>query len=402
MTTEPSDTITTTVEDDGVTVTRELTGGADWVAASIQIESDRDEEVLVRVVDEFPSSLSVEESAFAPDARPDMGDVSSDSATLRQTVGEDSVLVQYGVLLSEPLSELRWEPPTIRSVESAARARALTTQGDRGSDASNDWSADSTETAVSSTLASQLMEAFDTDADESARRTPDAATESDERVAPETSANATESDSGHDVDERSGATEQSTDDERTATDRESEEGTATTRRSVGVEAAPPDRPVDEETAAGASARAVPQSVSVRLDRLSARVEEFSAYATALEGLIDEYGTGTEVIDGLESEIEDLDARLADLSSDVTSVRQSHDSDVETIESDIQSVEGRLDEFDTDLQEVRSSVDDVKAEIRAVSDDVAEMRDEMASVEAEIESLNEFRQSLAEISHVGSD
>lgn len=68
-------TAKTTVSIGGVTVTRTVDVHDIGVVGEIQVGSTGEVPLLVSVAEVVPEGLTVEEAAFRPDARPDMGEV---------------------------------------------------------------------------------------------------------------------------------------------------------------------------------------------------------------------------------------------------------------------------------------------------------------------------------------
>lgn len=420
----------------GVTVERTLRRDERAIVGTLDIRSARDEPVLVHVVDRFPSALGVHDAAFEPDAEPDMGDVSSHGASVRHVVGDESAQVRYRLVPSDEPSDVEWEAPTIRSVERTDFMRDAA-EVDRGTEGS-------TADPASSDLFQQLEAVFDR-------------TASGSETAPDDPADAPEDAPAGD-DESTGAGSGDADE---ATPSESAGASAAgpaSERSTERDAEPPADVEGDERATpgdaqpltrGASRssptvpadadreRAVPRSLEVRLDRLSARVEEMASYATALEAIIDEYGTGTEVVEGIERRLDDLDGRLASLRADFDDAHDTYAEDLDSVQADVSSLdddlerldetvddlgtavetneagvdaaerdlstlETRVDGFESDLESLRETVRTVETELSTVRGEVGEVRSELDVLRDQVDSLNAFRKSLAEISDLEKD
>jgi hypothetical protein len=135
-----------------------------------------------------------------------------------------------------------------------------------------------------------------------------------------------------------------------------------------------------------------QSIELRIDHLSARIEEFAAYTAGLEELLDDHGTASTFIDRMEAELATLDEGLQSTRDDVDAVRESHDEDVSDLRERTDRLDDRLDsvreDFETDLE-------DVHDRIETVEDDVQALREEVGELRAEVAELKNLRESLAD-------
>ena len=100
---------------------------------------------------------------------------------------------------------------------------------------------------------------------------------------------------------------------------------------------------------------------MRLDHLSARVEKFGAYSSALEDFVDEHGTVSELFDRIDEDVTDLETRI-----------------------------------DGTNEELSAEADDLATEIEHVRDDVGSMREEIATLTSEVRELRSMRESLAAV------
>lgn len=365
---------TARVSKDGVSIERTLVCDEDAIFATMGIRSERDDPVLVHVVDQIPADLSIDEVSFKPGDEPDMGETSMEHVSIRHQIDDAAARINYGIFPSEPVTEIDWGQPDIREVFSVDEAQS-------GEDGSGSMATVMTaETAVN------------------------------------------------------GAT----------VDPDGEQGAPTlgTGRS--------SRPEQPDTAGQGERRArdVPRRVEVRLDRLSARVEKFAAYATTLEEIIDEYGAGTEVVDEFHAHLDDLESRLDTVEADVATNRaavteeidevwedldgvesavddlaedttrlestvQGHDAQLETLQEAVdenqdalESVQGRVseqaDQFDAvedDVASLHGSVGDLESDVSTIGDAIDDLRTDLETLETELEELKAFRKSLAEISFI---
>jgi predicted nucleic acid-binding Zn-ribbon protein len=166
--------------------------------------------------------------------------------------------------------------------------------------------------------------------------------------------------------------------------------------------------IDEETLAtlGDAFGGVPNSVDTRISHVQSRVSDIEAYADAIEEFIDENGTARELLDQLEAETERLDARTerleAELADDLDQRLEESREERAEIRADVEAVETLLeesvDDLEGDLAEVTDDLDaladrledaeaDLAAEVETVEDDVEAVRDDLAEIEAWREQLS---------------
>lgn len=137
----------TTVTHGDVVVRRELTSKAEGIVGEIEIRSQRDEPVLVHVVDEFRSDLPVESAAFRPDCDPDGGSITPERASIVQPVEAEPITVEYGIKLPGPVGEVQFDDPTIRGVEAATSTRSAAPMSDGGEQSPGGTASEETESA---------------------------------------------------------------------------------------------------------------------------------------------------------------------------------------------------------------------------------------------------------------
>ena len=136
----------TVVSNEDVEVSRRLTRKGKGIVGVVEIRSTgRKPVAMVHVVDDFPTDLPVEVVGFNSETEPEAGNITPDGVSIKQTVEDDPVEVQYGVKLSDPVESIEFDPPEIRGVETAEITRSGTslTDGGRRSSASGDGVDDS-------------------------------------------------------------------------------------------------------------------------------------------------------------------------------------------------------------------------------------------------------------------
>lgn len=141
---------------------------------------------------------------------------------------------------------------------------------------------------------------------------------------------------------------------------------------------------------------------VRVQHLQQRISDLEAYTDSLESFINENGTGRKLIndlkasmESLETEIEDYEERidttgedlseledgLTDLSEDLTSIGE----DVEALSADLSDLDAEVDEIGDEMERL----DDLEEQ-------TASIRDDLEGIHDHLESLDSFRDRLLSV------
>ncbi|MEF8852636.1 MAG: hypothetical protein V5A28_09480 [Haloarculaceae archaeon] len=371
-----------TVSRDGVTVERELTIDGDEITGTIDIESCRDDSMFVHVVEDLPAGLSVEDAAFEPASAPDIGDISPERISLRHNVADEPVRIRYWIATSNAAANGEWRSPFIEAVKKAELTRSTTGRATTrdsqtaphpavtGPDATSETGPP--ESGDSSPSGSEAAAAPGSETRESREQTPgddspDGAVESPAE--------------GERGDEE--LTDRSTGDpDGRTTAGEREEGTPASGRARAAESG------------------VPRSLHLRIDHLSARMQEFAAYTSSLQTLIDERGTASEIVDDLESNLDQLGERLDALQLEMESIRVSHDEDVEDIhasvdriETAVDRVESEIDSLETEIAEHDGRFDDVRSDVATLENRLDAHDSSLDEVESDVGTLEERQETF---------
>ncbi|PSQ23164.1 hypothetical protein BRD04_03615 [Halobacteriales archaeon QS_9_67_17] len=340
-----------TVSQGDVEVTRTVEADGSKMVGELEITSTAVHTVSVEVVEEFPSDASVDSVRFKSDAAPDDRDVSADRLVVEQTVDDEPERIVYGVVFADSVEDVAVSEPVIRGVTPAAAETATDAasddraMGDGGSDPERDGASLSLDDPVADP---NDENDFTRGGDRSGHDTGQ-------------TADADEVPSGPELDDLDDGSEAATDEpaEVDLSDPASAEETTDSDDSSADDTESTD---DEGSTPGQ------RSMEMRLDHLSARVEEFGAYSSALENFIDEHGTVSEFFDRVEDDVADLEAR----------------------------VDGTNEELSAEIDDVRGNVSDLATEIEHVRDDVGSMREEIVTLTAEVRELRSMRESLAAV------
>ena len=131
-----------------------------------------------------------------------------------------------------------------------------------------------------------------------------------------------------------------------------------------------------------------RSTELRVDRLSARVEEFATYAEALEPFLDEHGTAPEFVDRVESRVDDIDERITDTRNDL---EMKLDEEAAAIRAELST---ETTDLRSELEETRSEVAALRDDLGTVQEDVTALREEIAALSEDVGELTEMRESMA--------
>ncbi|WP_267642933.1 hypothetical protein [Haloarchaeobius amylolyticus] len=146
------------------------------------------------------------------------------------------------------------------------------------------------------------------------------------------------------------------------------------------------------------------STEVRLDHLQSRVERFAAYADAMETFLDENGTGKDLLEDLQEDIETLEAEQADLAEELSAEREERATLGESVEANAAELD-RIDDLEESMETLRSDFEErseaLTAELRELGDAVdrltgaiEEVDDRLDDLDARVEENAKVRQALA--------
>jgi methyl-accepting chemotaxis protein len=150
------------------------------------------------------------------------------------------------------------------------------------------------------------------------------------------------------------------------------------------------------------------SVTARIDKLQKDVDEVVAYTDALEQFLDENGTGDEMIEGFQSEIDSFRSEVESFESDLESVKSTtseNDEEIDGLAADVESMQGTVDSVESTVGDVESEVSDLESQLADVQSDLEEIKDQMGDtdveaqiedIDDEIEELKEWREQLSSV------
>ncbi|MFC7027476.1 hypothetical protein ACFQH8_18520 [Halomicroarcula sp. GCM10025710] len=279
-----SDNKTATASANGILVERTLSIEDGWVVGTIQVESISQRPDVVYVTEELPDDLPVESVGFKRDDPPSDGEITPQRVSVALPVEDDAVSVDFGIELADTVDDVAFDEPEIERVETAAPSPSVA-QTDGGENPATEGD-DDTATAPPSEVDGAGTTASTDGPDQADGPTTGASGAGQQGVY---------------------ASSGSVKDVIRQTD---EEGTGNAGAADGAGEA-------------RQTHSPPRSVETRLDYLSARVDEFAAYTTALESFLDEEGTAQEFIDRVDGEVADLATALEEVSEEVDTIRETN-------------------------------------------------------------------------------
>jgi prefoldin subunit 5 len=128
-----------------------------------------------------------------------------------------------------------------------------------------------------------------------------------------------------------------------------------------------------------------ESVNARIEHCQTRLSDLTAYIDALEEFLDEEGSGQQLIEEVQTDLEDIEEQVSTVQSEVSTIETQQEelrehlteideelSTLERIEADVESLETQLDDTSTSLE----------AEIETLDksiEDLEDWQDKVASV-----------------------
>ncbi|WP_276271727.1 hypothetical protein [Haloarcula litorea] len=376
-----------TVASDGIAVTKRFEADEFPVPAiAFNVRSDRSEAVRLRLVDEVPEDVAVEDLGFHPEYGSEYWDINDDRIAFeREIEPEADYTTVYGIRATgtDDVEKFLTEPEIV-SVDPPLEGEH--SGGDivgNGDDAVRDVIAgdadsvpgldeDDDEDIETLDLNDPNEPAGDGAADESAEATDDAEVDVEEGVVAAMADEIRQSDvSKEDVKLLQRALD------AVAEDDDGESDTS------GVEEA-------------------------RIQRIQSDVSDLRAYTDALEEFLADNGTGDQMIEEFRSRLDGFESELAAFEEEIRSAKSTAesasedvdrlDAEVEEMQSTVEGVEEEVDGIESELDRFEDQFDEVEAEIESVREDIGdgELDDRISELESEIQELNEWRDQLSSV------
>ena len=163
---------------------------------------------------------------------------------------------------------------------------------------------------------------------------------------------------------------------------------------------------DLETLRGELDAGLPRSADVRIRRVQAQMEDLNAYADAIAEFIDEEGTGAELVERLDTELNEITDELDDLresveaaESDRTEIRRS----VAGVDRDVDAVEERLGEVATQLDDTAEVAEDAAAGVDELHDRADGIEERLGRTTDRVDEVDSaVRDVSADVDDVAAD
>jgi DNA repair exonuclease SbcCD ATPase subunit len=443
----------TVVETDGVTVSKFFNAEDFPVpAVAFDIDSDRDDAVTLRIVDEIPDEFGIDQIGFHPEYGSEHWTASGDGVVRfeREIEPGESFTTVYGVRMEEGQDETPFlSAPTIKlegedidevvPPESTSVVRELA-GGERetvpgleeeseevGLEADIEGGIESLEEEDAEILEGDVDLGSDEESAVEANEEPvdveDETFEEEPPTEPEAEGY------GAEQPEPSAAEEEEIEEPEAEgfgeeeAEAEAEAEAESAPESIGfdasdlvatlAEAIRNDEVSDDDLATLQDAfGGVPNSTQVEIEHLQSRVSELEAYTDALEEFLDEEGTAQQLVSDVENEVSSLSAELGDLSNEVAEVEASVEDaagDREQLRERVAAVEddvGAVEDLREDLERLRGDVDaiderladteDAVMEVDEIEDDLEDVAEDLEDVEEHVDEIEEWRDQLSDV------
>jgi len=373
------------VSSDGVTVTKRFEEDEFPVPAiAFEFESDRDESVTVRLSDTVPEGIEVEDLGFHPEYGSEHWTIDEDTITFeRELDANSSYTTVYGIRAtgSDEVQQFLTEP-VIEEVEPP-----LPEDEQDDEDIVPDSADDVVKDAISGEGEIPGLEDEDRDGAE------------DEDVGtldlkdPNQEGQAAATGGGAETDE---AEADDTEDAETADNTETADVSVngdSLFSALANEIRSQDASADDvkllRRAFEVAGKEEDGSLEARMQQIQTDISDLRAYTGALEEFLAENGTGDEMIEDFESQLDSFSTQLDGL-----------ESELEENSSQLSSMSQEVDSVGQEVSEVSEEVNTVRGEISSVSDDVDDMSGEVGELSGELDdmetSLGDIESSLEEL------
>jgi len=359
-----------TVTSDGITVIKTYEDDAFPVPAiAFRIHSERSEPVSVRLVDDVPEDVPVEDLGFHPEYGSEYWTIEDDEITFeREIEADEEYTTVYGIRATgtENAGQFLTEP-ALAEVDPPLEDDSLV--GESSSDVVRDVISGNTDSIPG--LADEDDEPEDI--------------EELELSEPEDEADATaavEADTAEATDGSGAVAMESV-------------ASALAAEIRNGDVAEEDLELLREELDIGSGGGEGGPMEARVEKLQTDVSDLEAYIDALEEFLEENGTGEDIITDVQDDVESFRSRLDDVedTSESTADRVSGFEDsMDELGEDLQALKGDVKDIEGELDGIRATVEDIESDIEEV-DDLEERIDD--AVDA-VEELENWREQLSNV------
>lgn len=335
-------------------------------AIALDVSSGREEQVTVELSDRVPDGIDVDDLGFHPDHGSEHWTIEADQIRFeREFAPGESYTTVYGIRTADDLTQFLDEP-TLKSVEpplsTAERTVVLESDDALVEDAIADSAEPSTDGSATEPDDTGTLNLGGVDHSGGSAEVP-----VEGSTAPSGNRGATTADPVLDLNETVTQEREPV----TATEAADDSGESLVAALAAELRAGSVAEDDLELLGEAVVDAHPAlgsgSVVARLDQLQGDVAELRSYTGALETFLDENGTGEQLVESVQAELDSVDDRLNSLETEV---------------------EGRLDSFETEVEQLRSELTDEIEQQAKGSEEFDELSSRVERVDQELEQLKE--------------
>lgn len=122
-----------------------------------------------------------------------------------------------------------------------------------------------------------------------------------------------------------------------------------------------------------------ESTDARISHLQSEVSDLRAYTDALEAFLDEQGSGQQLLEEIESRAETLESTVSDL-----------ETSIETTNESVSSLENSIDTVDADVTSLQDSI----TQLESLHDRVDQLESAVDSLESQLDEMATFKDRLA--------
>jgi len=404
-----------TVASNGITVIKTFEADAFPVPAiAFRIKSDRTEPVTVRIVDDVPENVAVEDLGFHPEYGSEYWTIEDDEITFeREVESEEQYTTVYGIratgtddveqFLTEPdIADV--DPPlededgvvggsgsdVVRDVISGNTDSVPGLSDEEGGDEDEDIG---TLDLADPNSEGEEAEAEDDDEDKAeAEDAEESEAEDDEAVEPEAEEAEAEDDEG---DEAEAEEADAAKTNGASGDIESVAAALATEIREGEVDDDDMEVLQDELEIEASGGTDGAAMDARIEKLQTNVADMEAYIDALEEFLEENGQGEDLIEDVQSGLDDLESKMGEIEDGIEDNADdiaSLEGKVNNIKGDMQSLKGDVKDVDDSIHEMQSTIDDLEGDL----DDIEGVSDTIEDVEDDIVELQEWREQLSNV------
>ncbi|WP_336327616.1 hypothetical protein [Halovenus sp. HT40] len=372
-----------TISSDGVTVVKRFEEDEFPVPAiAFEFESTRDESVTVRMSDTVPEGIEVEDLGFHPEYGSEFWTIDDDTITFeRELDAEGSYTTVYGIRAtgSDNVQQFLTEP-TIESVDPPLPED----EQDDPEDVIPETDDDVVKDAIAGDGEIPGLEEEDGD-------------EADEEDVATLELN--------DPNESESAAAAAEDDEQSVSEEGDEPTVSASGESLTAALAAEIR---QKNVSGEDLKLLRRALDVaaqedgggsdqaRIAQIQDDISDLRAYTSALEEFLDENGTGEELIEDFEQQLNSFDQRLESVQSELQSNSEEVSAvseEVEEMSETVSTVDSEMDSLGEEVDEVSSDVSSIESEVEDVSSDLEEMDTTVDELDA---SIDEIEESIGEL------